>query len=105
MRALFSKIAGALLVTSWACASAHAVDVRGVRVWAAPDNTRVVLDLSGNAPHSMAVLHNPERVVLNLPGGHIGKGARSDARGRGAVKNVHLTPGQGQLRIVLDLAN
>ena len=105
MRALFFKIAGALLVTSWACSSARAVEVRGVRVWAAPDNTRVVLDLSGNAPHSMTVLHNPERVVLNVPGGHIGKGARSEAPGRGAVKNVHLNPGPGQLRVVLDLAN
>jgi N-acetylmuramoyl-L-alanine amidase len=105
MRAVFSKVAGALLVTSWACSSAHAVEVRGVRVWAAPDNTRVVLDLSGNAPHSMSVLHNPERVVLSVPGGHIGKGARSEAPGRGAGKNVHLTAGPGQLRAVLDLAN
>jgi N-acetylmuramoyl-L-alanine amidase len=91
-------------VTSVACSSAHAVDVRGVRVWAAPDNTRVVLDLSGSTSHSMAVMHDPERVVLNLPGGHLGKGARVEAPGRGAVKAVRLSPGQGQLRVVLDLA-
>jgi N-acetylmuramoyl-L-alanine amidase len=52
----------------------------------------------------MAMLHNPERVVLNVPGGHIGKGARAEAPGRGAVKNVHLSLVQGQLRVVLDLA-
>jgi N-acetylmuramoyl-L-alanine amidase len=98
-------MAGALAWLSLACASAHAVDVRGVRVWAAPDNTRVVLDLSGSAPHSMVVMHNPERVVLNVPGGHLGKGAHAAAPGRGAVKTVHLTTAQGQLRVVLDLAN
>jgi N-acetylmuramoyl-L-alanine amidase len=98
------KIAGALLSATLVCASAHAVDVRGVRVWAAPDDTRVVLDLSGGASHSLAVMHNPERVVLTVPGGHIGKGARKSAPGSGAVKAVHLASLRGQLRVVLDLA-
>jgi N-acetylmuramoyl-L-alanine amidase len=103
MRVLFLKIAGALLLTGWACASAHAVDVRGVRVWAAPDNTRIVIDLSGSAAHSMALLHNPERVVVTVPGAHLGKGAHAQAPGRGAVKLVHLSPVPGQLRVVMDL--
>jgi N-acetylmuramoyl-L-alanine amidase len=50
-------------------------------------------------------MHSPERIVLNVPGGHIGKGAHADAPGRGAVKSVHMSPVQGQLRIVLELAN
>src|ERR1700722_16458924 len=104
MHQCFLRIAGALVLMGWGCASAYAIDVRGVRVWAAPDNTRVVLDLSGSAPHSMAVMHDPERVVLNVPGAHIGKGARAEAPGRGAVKNVHMSPMPGQLRVVLDLA-
>jgi N-acetylmuramoyl-L-alanine amidase len=104
MRVLFSKIAGALVVTSWACLPVHAVDIRGVRVWAAPDNTRVVVDLSGSAPHSMMVMHNPERLVLNVLGGRLSQGARAETPGRGAVKNVHLSSVQGQMRVVLNLA-
>src|ERR1700760_3742401 len=103
MLGMFSKIAGALVLTSWACTPARAVDIRGVRVWAAPANTRVVVDLSGAAPHSMSMTHNPERVVLTVPGGHIGKGVRAEAPGRGAVRSVHMTSVQGQLRVVMDL--
>jgi len=98
------RIAGALVVTSLAWSSAHAVDVRDVRVWAAPDNTRVVLDLSGSAPHRLAVMHGPERVVLDVPGGRLAKGVRTTAKGSGAVKDVRLTPRPGQLRIVVNLA-
>ncbi len=102
MHFLSRKIAAALF-TSLACALAHAVDVKGVRVWAAPDNTRVVVDLSGSAPHSLEVMHSPERVVLNVPGGHIGKGAHASAPGSGVVKDVRLTAVHGQMRVVLDL--
>jgi N-acetylmuramoyl-L-alanine amidase len=104
MQPLFRKVVGALVLACVACAPAYAVDVKGVRVWAAPDNTRVVLDLSGSAPHSLVVMHNPERVVLDVPGGHIGKGTRSTAPGSGAVKDVRLGPVRGQLRVVLNLA-
>jgi len=47
---------------------AHAVEVRAVRLWAGPDSTRVVLDLSGTAQHSLQVLKNPDRVVLDVVG-------------------------------------
>ena len=83
---------------------ALAVDVRGVRLWAGPDSTRVVVDLSGSAQHNLAVLHNPERVVLDVPGGRLGKGART-SDGAGAVKRVRTARGPaGSLRLVLDLA-
>ena len=104
MQSLFHKVAGALILASLFCSSAQAVDVKGVRVWAAPDNTRVVLELSGRATHSLTVLHDPERVVLKVAGGHIGRGALTSAPGRGDVKDVHLTAVSGELRVVLDLA-
>jgi N-acetylmuramoyl-L-alanine amidase len=104
MQPLPLKIAAALVVTTLSWSSAHAVDVRGVRVWAAPDSTRVVLDLTGSASHSLVVMHNPERVVLDVPGGHLARGAHPAVRGSGAVKDVRLTPISGQLRVVLNLA-
>jgi N-acetylmuramoyl-L-alanine amidase len=93
-----------LLLATGLLQPALAVDVRGVRLWAGPDSTRVVVDLSGSAQHSLAVLHNPERVILDVQGGRLGKGARTSA-GAGAVKQVRMSRGpSGTLRLVLDLA-
>ena len=84
---------------------ARAVDVRAIRLWAGPDNTRVVVDLSGNAQHSLQVLHNPERVVLDVPGARLAKALRKAPLGSGAVKRVRMSHGSsGNLRVVLDLS-
>ena len=47
--------------------SAWAVDVHDVRLWRAPDHTRIVFDLTGPAEHSLLVLSNPRRIVLDIP--------------------------------------
>jgi len=44
----------------------HAADVRDVRLWRAPDHTRVVFDLSGPAAHNLMVLKNPSRIVVDI---------------------------------------
>jgi len=83
---------------------ARAVEVRGIRLWARSDNTRVVLDLSGSARHSMLVLHHPERIVLDLPG--VGLASTVRANPAGDVRRVRLARrSNGELRIVLDLAH
>src|SRR3984957_18173454 len=97
--------AGGLLLGALLLQPAHAVDVRAVRLWAGPDNTRVVVDLSGAAQHNLLLLHNPERVVLDVSGAHLAKSARSAPRGAGAVKNVRMSKNpSGNFRLVLDLA-
>jgi N-acetylmuramoyl-L-alanine amidase len=102
MNRLVPCFAGLLLAT--VVTSAHAVDVRGVRLWAEPDNTRVVVDLSGRSAHSLSILHNPERVVVDVPGAKLAKSARTSG-GAGAVKKVRVTRGPaGTLRLVLDLS-
>jgi N-acetylmuramoyl-L-alanine amidase len=84
---------------------AQAVDVRAVRLWAGPDGTRVVLDLSGSAQHSLQVLKNPDRVVLDVAGARLTGAARAAPAGTGAVKQVRMARRpSGELRIVLDLA-
>lgn len=47
---------------------AHATVIEGLRIWRAPDHTRVVLDLSGPVDHVIAPLSNPERLVLDISG-------------------------------------
>ena len=41
-------------------------EVRDVRLWRAPDHTRVVLDLSSPIKHSILELDNPRRLVLDV---------------------------------------
>ena len=46
--------------------SAWAAEVHDVRLWRAPDHTRIVFDLTGPAEHSLVVLSNPSRIVLDI---------------------------------------
>ncbi|WP_193165799.1 N-acetylmuramoyl-L-alanine amidase [Microbulbifer hainanensis] len=45
---------------------AAAAEVEGVRLWRAPDHTRLVFDLSGPAEHKLFTLSNPDRVVIDV---------------------------------------
>lgn len=47
-------------------AVAAPVTVQNVRMWRAPDNTRLVFDLSGSVEHQVLVLENPDRIVVDL---------------------------------------
>src|SRR5476651_1034828 len=105
MKSLLPQLAGATLLSVLLPLAASAVDVRGIRLWAGPDSTRVVLDLSGSAQHSLQVLKNPDRVVLDVAGARLATGARSAPAGAGAVKHVRMgRRPSGELRIVLDLS-
>jgi N-acetylmuramoyl-L-alanine amidase len=105
MNRLLCQWTGGLLLATLLLQSAHAVDVRAIRLWAGPDNTRVVVDLSGTAQHSLLVLHNPERVVLDVSGAHLAKPALRAPPGSGAVKSVRMSRSpSGNFRLVLDLA-
>lgn len=46
---------------------AYAAKVDGVRVWRAPDHTRIVLDLDAPVQHSLTLATNPERVIIDVP--------------------------------------
>jgi N-acetylmuramoyl-L-alanine amidase len=87
---------------SSALAAAKPVDVRAVRLWAGPDSTRVVLDLSGNANHSLSVSHQPERVVVDVSGAHLAKGVRPVQAGAGLIRQLRMAGAKGQLHIVID---
>ncbi len=44
----------------------YAADIENVRIWRAPDNTRLVFDLTGPADHSLFTLTSPERIVIDI---------------------------------------
>jgi len=86
-------------------APVQAVEVRALRLWESPESTRIVLDLSGSAQHSLLVLKNPDRIVLDVMGAQISSGTRPPA-GAGVVRQVRMAHRRtGELRIVLDLAH
>ena len=45
---------------------AWAVEVHDVRLWRAPDHTRIVFDLTGAAEHKLIVLEGPDRIVIDV---------------------------------------
>jgi N-acetylmuramoyl-L-alanine amidase len=104
MRFLVSPLAWGLLLSTWLMLPAHAVDVRAIRLWAGPDSTRVVLDLSGRAQHSLQILKNPDRVVIDVADARLAGGARAAPAGSGMVRRVRMARRPtGELRLVLDM--
>lgn len=56
----------AFVNVSWMMPSMANVQVHDVRLWRAPDHTRIVFDLTGPADHKLIVLENPHRIVLDV---------------------------------------
>lgn len=73
--------AGASLTPAFA---ASPVEIRDLRLWASPDGTRVVLDLSSAADHQLFTLRDPDRVVIDIPSARL--------------LDVKAPPGQGLVR-------
>jgi N-acetylmuramoyl-L-alanine amidase len=79
------------------------VTVKDVRLWAGPDGTRLVFDLSAPAEHNVLTLDNPDRVVVDIPGGSI-ESERVLPEGQGFVKQLRAAvQPNGDLRVVVDL--
>ena len=54
------------LIFSLSCSAAEDVRLKNIRIWAAPDNTRVVFDVSSPVKHELKLLSEPFRVVIDL---------------------------------------
>ena len=101
MRFLFA-ILSLWLAASGACAAE--VEVQGARLWAAPDSTRVVFDISNGVGHKLFALHAPERLVIDLDQARLGKGFQTAGIEGGPVRGLRAGKREGQgLRLVLDL--
>lgn len=55
-----------LLLLGMFCEASLAATVDGVRLWRAPDHTRLVFDLSGPVSHKIFPLDNPPRLVMDI---------------------------------------
>ncbi|NMH65312.1 N-acetylmuramoyl-L-alanine amidase [Shewanella salipaludis] len=102
---LFTRILCCLcLLTSCWAAAANKLD--GVRIWAAPESTRVVFDLSSAPDYSQFTLTGPYRLVVDLKQTSTSLKLADIANNSKLVKRVRASqsPEKGTLRLVIDLA-
>ena len=82
---------------------AHGADVIDMRLWNAPDNTRVVLDLTGDVRYDLFELSNPQRLVIDFEQATLKKNI-SDINLKGSpFSNIRAAKRNQGLRLVFDL--
>jgi len=104
--AIASPLIGLLIgVLLWTLTSVvQAAEVEAVRLWRAPDHTRVVLDLSGEAEVSTLILENPERFVVDLKSSRLSASLSSLPLEGTPIQSVRSGIRKGtDLRLVFDL--
>jgi N-acetylmuramoyl-L-alanine amidase len=83
--------------------AAAASTVENVRLWSEDGRTRVVLDLSRPAEHSIFTLRGPDRLVVDLKNSRLADSLKKLPVG-GAIRSIRTgLRANGQLRVVLDL--
>lgn len=77
--------------------------VNSVRLWRAPDNTRLVFDLTGPVQHSVFTLTSPDRLVIDINGASLGSPLNVNTSNTPitAMRSAQRTP--TDLRVVIDL--
>ncbi len=92
-----------ILLTGSFCSLAEPV-IENVRVWRAPDNTRLVFDLNGPISHSIFELSNPDRLVIDMPAASFKANVDSLETADTPVNAIRTgRRDDGGLRVVLDL--
>lgn len=79
------------------------VDVQNVRAWLAPDNTRLVFDISAPVEHRLFMLEGPDRVVIDVPNARLQTDFAHLSLTDSPVSSIRHSHSDGTLRIVLDL--
>jgi N-acetylmuramoyl-L-alanine amidase len=91
--------------SSLCLSQAWAATVESVRIWRAPDHTRLVLDLSGPVEHKLFSLDQPRRVVIDIDDARMGSPLTELEFANTPISNLrHGRRNEDDLRVVLDLA-
>ncbi len=102
----FCGILATLLVTSTFMYSTPSVaaDVESVRLWRAPDKTRLVFDLSSAVEHQLITLKNPDRLVIDMADVSLKTALDDIDLSTTSIANIrHAVRNKNGLRVVLDL--
>lgn len=92
-----------LLLSAVTVNALAATQVKSMRLWRAPDNTRLVFDLSGPVQHSVFTLSAPDRLVIDINGATLGAplNVATSNTPISSVRSAQRTP--TDLRVVIDL--
>lgn len=97
------RLIGLLLLISASLVQAN-TQIDNLRIWLAPDNTRLVFDLNGPVEHSLFTLENPSRVVIDLESASLNTDlSKLDVAGS-PISKLRSGKRDDGLRLVLDLA-
>ncbi|CAG8864014.1 N-acetylmuramoyl-L-alanine amidase AmiC [Pseudomonas fluorescens] len=101
IRALVAVVG--LLLTAVTVDALAVTQVKSMRLWRAPDNTRLVFDLSGPVQHSVFTLSAPDRLVIDINGATLGAPLTVSTSNTpiSSVRSAQRTP--SDLRVVIDL--
>ncbi len=93
-----------LLLTAVTVDAFAVTQVKSVRLWRAPDNTRLVFDLSGPVQHSVFTLTAPDRLVIDINGATLAAPLSVSTSNTPitSVRSAQRTP--TDLRVVIDLS-
>lgn len=82
----------------------HAGSIHGARVWPSPDSTRLVLDLTSPVQHSVIILKNPDRIVLDVSATTLLTELTALDLANTGIRQIRSAErNQNDLRIVLDM--
>jgi N-acetylmuramoyl-L-alanine amidase len=101
IRALVAVVG--LWLTAFAVDAMAVTQVKSMRLWRAPDNTRLVFDLSGPVEHSVFTLTAPDRLVIDINGATLDSPLKVSTANTPitSVRTAQRTP--TDLRVVVDL--
>ncbi len=93
-----------LLLLSSMVVAAAPVTIEGIRVWAAPDSTRVVFDISAPVDHNLIKLTEPYRTVIDLKNARLDSKLTQPGNEDKFLQGIRAaTRNNDDLRVVLDL--
>jgi N-acetylmuramoyl-L-alanine amidase len=100
---LFSFVFYALIFFTVSPAMAY-TNINDIRMWTAPDHTRLVFDLSTSTKYEIFRLHNPERIVIDIANSKMQAKPTSLALPDAILLSIrHGKQKNGVTRIVLDV--
>ncbi len=79
------------------------VEIQGIRIWAAPESTRVVFDLSGPVDHELSLLTDPFRAVVDISQAKLITEPAQPVSADRYVRRLRSAAHGSDMRIVLDL--
>ncbi|KPQ28167.1 MAG: N-acetylmuramoyl-L-alanine amidase [Marinobacter excellens HL-55] len=98
------KIVVIVMLAMVASLAQASTEVEGVRIWPAPDHTRLVLDTEGSVDHNVFALSGPSRLVIDLKNTSLKADLSKIDLSGSPIQRIRSAPRNGgDLRVVLDL--